>query len=70
MGACKRRVIAQARLRGRTSTVAGADNTIVKPKGNKAAVGFVMDAKSSRIADIVLLAALARWRLVGLSCLG
>ena len=55
MGACQRRVIAQARLRERTNALAGADDTIVKLKTDKAAVGFVMDAKSGRIAGIVLL---------------
>ena len=55
MGACKHRVRAQAQLWGRTSAAAGADDTIVKSKGDKAVVRFVMDAKSGRIAIIVLL---------------
>ena len=47
---------------GNTSAAAGADNTIVKSKGDKAVVRFVTEAKSSKIAGIVLLS-----RLSGLS---
>ena len=48
MGACKRRVSARV-------AVVGADETVLKLKGDKVVAGFVMDAASGRLVGIDLL---------------